>query len=84
MANAATAIQTTADVLNASNSLLASLIAILPTLGYIVTIVAAFVPQPTATTPYAVQWLHKAMTYIAFNIKHARNTEQTIKEKGHV
>lgn len=77
MADPVTVIQTTADVVNASNSLLASLIAIIPTIGYVITAIAAFVPKPDSIAPQPVQWLYKAMTYIAFNVKHAKNTEPT-------
>lgn len=73
MADPVTLIQSTADTINASNSLLVAISTFLPTAGYAITALAAFVPQPDDDAPKAVKVIYRAITYIAFNINHAKN-----------
>lgn len=73
MSDPATTIQAAADTVSATHALLTSIIEILPTVGYAITIAAAFIPKPDDSAPPIAKFVYKVVTYIAFNIKHARN-----------
>lgn len=73
MSDPATTIQAAADTVSATHALITSILAILPTLGYAITIAAAFFPKPDDNAPAPIKFAYKAINAIAFNIKHARN-----------
>jgi hypothetical protein len=66
------AIQTAADTVNAFNAFTASVIAILPTIGYAMAFVAAFLPPPVEQNG-TYYWIHRLVNFAACNFRRAKN-----------
>lgn len=66
-------IQTAADTLSASTSLLSSLATFIPTAIGVSSVLAAFLPPPES--PGLWGHVHKAINMLAFNFNHAKNKE---------
>lgn len=75
MADPVTTIRATVDVVDASNSLITSLIAFVATTGYAITAAAAFLPKPKNNAPGYAKKIYAVITCVAWNIKHARNID---------
>lgn len=73
MTDPVTTIQATTAVVDASNSMLQSLITFSSTILYAVTAAAAFLPKPSKNAPEYARTIYKYVSYIAWNVKHATN-----------
>lgn len=78
MSDPVTTLNTATEVVNSFSALLAATLATLPTIGYAITVIAAFLPPPPTDQGWYF-WLHWAVNKIAINVKHAKNanTETT-------
>lgn len=72
--------QASTSLVTSISNLLTSILAALPTMAYATTAAAAFLPPPAEDAPTWQRGVYKAVTYIAWNVRHAANAAERAKE----